>query len=251
MLQARRLVRQLIGIFQYAIGGVICSVGLCLPVHAGSFSVSPVRIFMKPSDRAVAVTLVNEDIIELVLQADVYEWTQQQAGVDELKLSEDLLLSPPIIKLAPGARQVVRLALLRPADLERQLTYRLIVRELPEVGQARERTLQVPISLALSMPVFITPTSAKRVVACGLINQPNGSLAVRCANRGNAYAQVRDAAVLSAGKIISHFEGGVYILPGAEKTWPIPAVDKIGAVGEVKLRIGFDDGQSATYDTGP
>lgn len=202
---------------------------------------------MKPGDRAVALTISNEDTIELVLQADIYEWVQLPTGEDRLNLSEDLLLSPPIIKLSPGARQVVRLALLKPADMERQLTYRLIVKELTEVGQARDRRLQVPIALALSLPVFITPPTAKRTMECALVTHPSNHLAIRCANRGTAYAQVREADILLGDKSLSHFEGGLYILPGTERIWPI-SVPNESTTRAVKLRIGFDDGQAATYD---
>ena len=107
------------------------------PVFAGLFSVSPVRIYMSPRDRAVAVTITNESDEELVMQADVYEWKQKAGGEDDLTLSEDLVLSPPILKLAPRARQVVRLATLKPVQGARQATYRLIVREIPEAMKPR------------------------------------------------------------------------------------------------------------------
>ena len=81
---------------------------------AGQFSVTPVRIFMVPKDRAAAITITNESDEPLVMQADVYSWKQKADGEDDLTPSEDLFLSPPIIKLAPKARQVVRLVMLKP-----------------------------------------------------------------------------------------------------------------------------------------
>src|SRR3954466_13387600 len=80
---------------------------------AGVFSVTPVRIYMAPKDRAVAVTITNEANEPVVLQADVYEWKQTQNGDDNLVPSEDLILAPPIIKLEAKAKQVVRLARLQ------------------------------------------------------------------------------------------------------------------------------------------
>ena len=66
---------------------------------AGVFSVTPVRIYMTPRDRAVAVTITNEADEPVAMQADVYEWKQGADGVDELVPSEDLILAPPITKL--------------------------------------------------------------------------------------------------------------------------------------------------------
>ena len=62
---------------------------------AGSFSVTPVRLFFEQRDRAVAVTLTNEGDTEIALQADINVWSQDAAGVDKLELTEDLIVAPP------------------------------------------------------------------------------------------------------------------------------------------------------------
>jgi fimbrial chaperone protein len=208
---------------------------------AGVFSVTPVRLYMTPRDRAIAVTLTNEADTEVVLQADINTWSQKPDGTDELVLTEDLILAPPIIKLAPKARQVVRLALLKPADASRQLTYRMIIREVPEVLPAPG--IQVPIALALSMPVFITPPGAKRQVSCTTHRVEAKTVGLQCGNTGTAYAQIREASVMRGEQVLAKFEGGSYILPGASKTVSIKGEQAITA-GEAKLLVTFDDGQS-------
>ncbi|MFM9879134.1 MAG: molecular chaperone [Burkholderiaceae bacterium] len=215
------------------------------PALAGVFSVTPVRIFMVPKDRAVAITIVNEGDTPVALQADINVWSQKPDGTDELVLTEDMILSPPIIKLEPKAKQVVRLALLKPADASRQLTYRMIVREVPEAFKS-DATIQVPISLALSMPVFITPPIAKREMACGLTMNAGANPQAVCSNIGSAYAQVREVAVQRGGRKLARFEGGSYILPGAKKTLPLKT-DAALAPGAAELFVLFDDGRSQTF----
>jgi fimbrial chaperone protein len=212
---------------------------------AGVFSVTPVRIYMVPKDRAVAVTITNEADEPVVLQADVYEWRQTAEGEDDLVPSEDLILAPPIIKLAAKARQVVRLARLQPPDASRQLTYRLILRELPEAVPTKG--ISVPIALALSMPVFITPPVAKHRTACTAARDDRGTLAVSCANGGTAYAQVREVLVRQDAQIVGRFEGGAYILPGARKRLALKA-EHPAPVGALKLVVTFDDGDTQTFD---
>ena len=219
------------------------------PALAGSFSVTPVRIYMTPRDRAVAITITNEGDSPVALQADINVWSQKPDGTDELVLTEDLILSPPIIKLAPKARQVVRLALLKPADASRQLTYRLIVREIPEATAPKGNTLEVPIALALSMPVFITPPIAKRDINCQSVRE-GAALAITCANTGSAYAQIREILVLrgnSASAPLARFEGGAYILPGARKNIAIIADQPIAA-GDATLKVTFDDGKDQSFN---
>ena len=214
-----------------------------LSATAGAFSVSPVRIYMLPKERVVAVTVVNEGDTEVVLQADLNAWTQKPDGTDELNLTDDLILSPPIIRLAPNTRQVVRLALLKPADASRQLIYRMIMREVPEAVANIDRTIQLPVSLALSMPVFITPPPAKRIVDCS--TAPN--LTVKCTNSGTAYAQVREIELKRGAVTLARFEGGTYILPGAQKVISLKGESSL-TPGVAQMSVSFDDGKSQVFE---
>lgn len=214
--------------------------------YAGVFSVTPVRIYMGPRDRAVAVTVTNEGDGELVLQADLSVWSQNPEGLDELTPTEDLILAPPIIKLAPNARQVVRLALLKPADASRQLIYRLVMREVPEV-QAAKSGVQVPIALAISMPVFVTPPVAKREVVCEATRKDARTLEAMCRNTGSAYAQVREATIRRGDKVLAKFEGGTYILPGARRGSTMKAEADVPA-GAAQLQVAFDDGKAQVFE---
>ena len=214
---------------------------------AGVFSVTPVRIYMVPRDRAVAVTITNEGDTELVLQADLNAWSQKPDGTDEQVPTEDIILSPPIIKLAPNARQVVRLARLAPVDASRQLIYRMIMREVPEAASARDKTIQVPIALALSMPVFITPPAAKREITCAVEPASAPALHVSCSNSGTAYAQVREVLLKRGGQVLARFEGGTYILPGARQVMSLKAGPAI-ASGAAQLSVSFDDGKSQSFE---
>ena len=61
---------------------------------------------------------------------------------------------------------------------------------------------QVPIALALSMPVFITPPVAKQNTSCTAMRVAAGALAVQCANNGTAYAQVREVVARQDGQAV-------------------------------------------------
>src|SRR5690242_20011685 len=184
---------------------------------AGTFSVTPVRIYMTTKDRAVAVTITNDGTDPVALQAELFTWNQTADGADDLQLTDDLILSPPIIKLAPNAKQVVRLARAKPTPVDRQLTYRLVMRQVPEAVQQKDN-IQVPIALALSMPVFITPPAARPKIGCQGERVQGDLLRVRCANSGSAYTQIRQMVLRQGDRIFGRFEGGEYILPGAKKT---------------------------------
>lgn len=234
------------------------SLGACLlallavvpaPASAGSFSVTPVRIYMTPRDRAVAVTLTNEGDTEVALQADLYTWAQKPDGSDDLNLTEDLVVAPPIIKLAPHARQVVRMARVTPPDLTKELTYRLIVREVPEVTAPKAEkgiVLQLPIALAMSMPVFITPPGANRDLQCQLTKNDDQNFGALCQNTGTAYAQVRVLLLTRGDQELAKFEGGTYVLPGARRSLNLKAEQPVSP-GAAVAKVVFDDGTATEF----
>ena len=218
---------------------------ISLNSQAGAFSVTPVRLFFEPRDRAVAVTLANDGDTEIALQAEVHQWQQDAGGQDQLVLSDDLMVSPPSLKLAPRARQVIRLALLVPRDPTRQMTYRLLVREIPPPPVSLGQGVQLPIALVLNMPVFVTPSQARRKLECDIGPAPTVPLEVRCQNTGNAYTQLRKLELSRGGQSLADFEGSTYLLPGARKTIAIKSADnQLAAPGPADLLLRFDDLQT-------
>lgn len=230
-----------------ALGLAVVLAGMAAPaVHAGVFSVVPVRIYMTPRDRAVAITVTNEGDTDMVLQAEINTWRQKPDGTDEQVASDDLVLSPPIIKLAPRARQVVRLARIAPPDLGQQLTYRLILREVPEAAPQKPG-IQVAVALAISMPVFITPPNAKAAVQCEAARGAAAAIQVSCVNSGNAYAQLREVQLRKGPQVMGKLDGGFYVLPGARKTIAVPVQQPLDP-GATQLTVTFDDGKSQNFD---
>lgn len=227
---------------------VLLAAGLGAPAWGGVFSVNPVRIYMVPKDRAVAVTVTNEGDEDLVMQADVYVWKQKPGGEDDLTLSEDLFLSPPIIKLAAKSRQVVRLAMVSPPKSADQLTYRLIVREIPEAKSAKEK-IEVQFAMAFSMPIFITPQGAKRSLSCAVERAAADTVRAVCENSGNAYAQPREFLLATpAGEKVAGRDSGGYILPGIKRSFEIKRAEGKIPAGKANLVVTLDDGSTQSYE---
>ena len=219
-----------------------------LAAKAGVFSVTPVRIYMATKDRAIAVTVSNEGDEPIVMQAEVFSWKQKPSGEDLLTATEDVILSPPIVKLAARSRQVLRLAMLGARPSTDQVTYRLIVREVPDVATT-PKDIQLQLALAFSLPVFITPPGAKRQLSCTLERVTLDTVRANCENTGNAYAQPREFTLTgtSGDKLASRDTGG-YILPTIKRSFDIKRADGRIPAGKVKLAVGLDDGSIQSFD---
>ncbi|MBK6005278.1 molecular chaperone [Ramlibacter ginsenosidimutans] len=219
------------------------------PALAGSFSVSPVRIFMEARERATGVTIINEGDTDLVMQAELFEWKQKPDGTDDLLPTQDLVLAPPILKLGRGARQTVRLANLRPPVPGEQLTYRLIVREVPE-ALAPKDGVKIQVALAFSLPIFITPPGAKREMACTATRTSPTALRASCENKGHAYAQPASITLSTPSGntlLTSEIRGG-YILPGVSRNFDLSSDGSRIPGGPLKLQVTQDDGSKQVFD---
>lgn len=224
---------------------------------AGAFSVSPVRLVFEPRDRAVALTLTNDGDSEVALQADLFRWQQDGQGVDQLTLTDDLIVAPPSLKMAPKSRQVVRVALVGPRDPTRQVTYRLMVREIPEATANAASTVQLPIALVLSLPVFITPVGAQNALQCEPLmafatpQLAPGDLVVRCINQGRAHAQVRRLEIRQAGQLRAALQGGAYLLAGVQRDFVLKAepgsASSVPPQDRLELQVWLDDGKTQSF----
>lgn len=230
---------------------VLCPLftGFSQQATAGQFTISPVRIFMVPKDRAIAITVTNEGNEQLVMQADLYEWKQKPGGEDVLTLTEDMFLSPPILKMAPKSRQVVRLArVARPQQDDREITYRMIVREIPEAKPPGENS-QVQIALAFSLPVFITPKNAKARLDCSVARLAANRVQANCANSGNAYSHpVSFLLSTAAGSKLAEQGNGAYILPDIKRSFELKREDGNIPAGKARLAVTLANGTTQNFD---
>ena len=218
-------------------------------VQAGQFSVSPVRMYMEPKDRALAVTVTNQDDAQLVMQADLYEWKQKPGGEDVLTATEEIFLSPPILKMAPKSRQVVRLArVTRPQQADREVTYRMVVREIPEARPPGAGS-EVQIALAFSLPIFITPKNAKPILDCQTARLAANTVQVNCTNSGNAHTHpVSFLLSTMAGSKLAEQGTGGYILPDIKRSFELKRVDGNVPSGKAKLAVALADGTTQNFD---
>jgi fimbrial chaperone protein len=237
------------------LGAVLCTLFGPAASWAGNFSVSPVRLYMGVKDRAIAVTVENEGSTPVTVQAESFVWAQTADGKDKLTPTDDLIVSPPIAKIAPGGRQVLRLARIGAPDMSQQLTYRLIVSEVPEVRKAKQteedKKLNIQFHLAMSMPVFITPPAAKRELECQITKTSPAAAATplqaQCKNTGTAYAQIRQISFKRGEQNLGTFDATAkYILPGATRTVELkPTVaGSVPPAGPAQARLQFDDGKT-------
>lgn len=188
---------------------------------AGTFSITPVRVDLSTKAGTGVVTLRNQEDQPVVVQAEAHAW-QQVDGVDQLAPTRDVLVTPAVFTVPPKGAQVVRIALRREADAATELSYRLVLTEVPP--QAAPGFTGLNFALQMSLPVFV---AARAKTAPDLQWQArlrdDGTLVVTTHNAGSEHARVLDLelAPLAANGTAVRPTGAAYVLPGQSRSWNV------------------------------
>lgn len=201
---------------------------LPLTTKAGSFAVDPVRIELSASVPTTVIHVKNTGTAPVTVQLSPMAWSQPK-GKDQLLPTRELLATPQIFNLKPGATQLVRVGALRKPDPGIELAYRLLLEEIPSPPPPDFKGLQV--ALNISMPVFLQPqASATPSIRARLIETPDQGLRLRLSNVGTKADRLHDISLhyadLPAQSVIS-YSSGIYVLPGQERMLDLgkPAID--------------------------
>lgn len=189
------------------------------PASAGSFSISPLRVDLSRTTPTAALTVRNEGDGEVVVQVETLQWSQAD-GQDVLDPTRDLIVSPAVFTLPAQGTQLVRVALRRDPDARRELSYRMVVQEVPPAPGPDFTGLQV--SLRMSLPVFVAalaPSPAR--LEWSAAREPDGALAVSARNPSDTHARVLSFSVVPATGSAAALEQPVaaYLLPGQSRRW--------------------------------
>jgi fimbrial chaperone protein len=217
------------------------------PASAGTFTLSPLRVELSGQAATAAVTVRNEEDSPALVQAESLLWTQAE-GEEKLDPTRDLLVSPSVFTLPPKGSQLVRVALRRPPDATRELSYRLILQEVPPEASPDFSGLKV--TLRLSVPVFAAPeTPAKPDLAWSATRAADGGIIVRADNSGGLHARVLSftlAPTSGNGPVLQN-SVATYVLPGQYRTWTLENKntrdDSSASAGQYRLKASTEQGE--------
>lgn len=202
--------------------------------HAGSFNINPVRIHLSEKVTTEVLHVTNSGKNNVTVQLQPMQWLQHD-GEDQLTATRDLIATPQIFNLKAGTSQIVRLGLVKKQDLTKELTkeltYRLILDEIPPPPEPGFQGLR--LALRVSLPVFVrastTPPSEasakdfdirpaqEKTTVPGMIN-------LELSNTGRTHVQLLNLKIYSADakeELMASLEKGIYLLAGQKKNLQI------------------------------
>ncbi|MEP6940096.1 MAG: molecular chaperone [Rudaea sp.] len=197
---------------------------LCGHAIASGLQVSPVSLSLEPTQNADGLWLSNSGDDVVHAQVRVYHWAQE-GGEEKLTPSRGLVISPPMMQLAAGDKQLIRVIRVGtpPSGAGAvEDSYRVVIDELPIEAKDKKKGLQ--FVLHYSVPIFIEPLGGTPVPQLHWALQREGEhVVLEVANTGSGHAQFADLAFTdNAGRRTELAQGLLgYVLPGATVRWAL------------------------------
>ena len=125
---------------------------------ASSVLIWPIDPVLEADQQASALWLENRGDDTANLQIRVFAWSQSEFN-DQYQNQRDIIGSPPVAKIEPGQRQLVRLTRTREVPPGQELAYRIIIDEIPSAkpitpeGDAKSAAA-IRFQMRYSVPLF-------------------------------------------------------------------------------------------------
>ena len=208
---------------------------------ASSVLIWPIDPVLEADQQASALWLENRGNETANLQIRVFAWSQSGFN-DQYQNQRDVIGSPPVAKIEPGQKQLVRLTRTREIPPGQERAYRIIIDEIPSApppaGESGKTAAAIRFQMRYSVPLFAygaglwskEDTSRKRdPKGAGLPDLSwrtvavDGRPYVEVRNQGAVHARLTDVALKQGGQTKPLVEGLLgYVLPGAIMRWPAP-----------------------------
>lgn len=211
------------------------------PSLAASLQVMPIVFEMSAAKPADQLTLTNTGTAPMTAQARVYKWSHD-GKEEKFEPATDVVASPPMLQLAAGASQIVRIVRVSKAPIEGEESYRILVDEVPDKAQPSKD--QINFVFKHSIPVFISNDKNRASHLTWAVEKQDGRTFLVAHNDGNRRARIGGLTVKPAnGKEISLGKGlSGYVLAGSTMRWMLPLNAAIGNVGMVSVTARSDEG---------
>jgi fimbrial chaperone protein len=206
----------------------------CSAAHAASLQISPVIVTLSAADTAAYVHLDNVTELALYGQVRVFRW-DQTLNEDVLADTDAIVASPPMIQIAAGRTQLIRLVRTGREPVSAEQAYRILIDEIPSPDDPAGAG--VAVRLRYSVPLFVSPQSRRRAVLHWDIHPGADGPYLFIHNEGARRAQIAAVEVI-AGKRRYAVSSGLlgYALAGHTRRWKLPAGVVLETRNNVRVR---------------
>ena len=208
---------------------------------AAVLEIAPVLIDVQAPNAVATLSVKNDDARPTTIQVRLFRWSQT-GGEESYSPTEDVVASPPIAAVEPGATLTIRIVRTAEKQVEAEESYRLVLDQLPDADQGGRA--KVSMLLRQVLPVFFSrgdrsPPEVEWSVGRG----PRG-YAVWAHNAGDQRLRVGQVTLNGAGGERIKLGGGLlgYVLGHADMSWTIGEAKAVRLGSSLAIRGESDHG---------
>jgi fimbrial chaperone protein len=202
-------------------GAALMLAAASLPAKAGSLQVDPVLIDVTAAGAAAStINLHNAGTTPINAQVRVFRWSQTN-GQENLEPTDDVVASPPVLTLAPNAKNIVRIIRQTKQPVVGEESYRLLIDQLPDLSQQKNGGINLMVRY--SIPVFFGAADKKHPTLAWSVAVKGNKVTLTARNTGDRRLRLSALTIRDAsGHKISLGNGlAGYALGQSTKTWTV------------------------------
>ena len=188
---------------------------------ANSVMIWPIDPAINPEEKASELWLENRGNSTTMMQIRVFSW-QQNNGQEQYQTQQQVVASPPMVRMDPGQKQLVRLIKQTPPAAGKELAYRVVLDEIPTPRNPGENQAGLTFQMRYSVPLFIYGSGVTRDTAKPQLSRQEvnsgGKRWLELTNRGNGHARLSNVTI-GRRKMGNGLFG--YVLANSSHRWPL------------------------------
>lgn len=214
--------------------------GVAGTTQATSLQVAPVLVEVPAPGAASKLTLKNLGSEQIKAQIRIFKWVQRN-GKDELVPTRDVVASPPLVKILPNGKNLVRIVRVSKKPANGEEAYRLIVDQIPNSGG--RSGVAVKLQMRYSIPVFFGAKASDESKLAWKVSGNGSKLSVT--NHGKRHVRVSELRMKSSGgKNVGTKNGLVgYVLGNSTAKFNIKLHRKARRGSTVEITANAQNGQ--------
>jgi len=195
----------------------------------------PIDPWLSADRNATELWIENQGSNATTMQVRIVRW-RQEGGLERYESQQEMVASPPILRIGKGKKQLVRLIrqTAPPAGIEQ--AWRIIVDEIPQPDEDTEAKIGLKLQMRYSIPLFSYGegiTTYREGAHSALVEQKDlrwwvvtdsDGPAIEVHNDGKVHLRISKVSVRQNGRRYTLADGLLgYVLPGEFRRWSLPA----------------------------
>lgn len=193
-----------------------------LTSFAGSFNVTPIKVFLKAAGKTENLTVKNEAERPITMQVKAFEWSQDEKGSDIYLPTDEVMYFPRIFSLNTKESRLIKVGYdKKPSKTEK--TFRVFIEEVPQAEDKDAEGNVLRLALRMGIPVFIEPSGKHEPKGeIARIQLSKGTVRIDTLNSGNTHFFIKKITLTgkdaSGQPLETITRQGWYVLTGKTRT---------------------------------